>query len=178
MDLDSAFAKYDKLIAHCARRYASAVPWMDVSDLYQDGVLLLVRIWRSNADPKQKAALFRRDLVNHLHNTIRNERSRRPHSWVTVDLDVLVGAADCSVLSAVYAREFKRELYRLFSGVDRELLQFLIGQKSLKMDHVQSSDRAAGEWLDKLSQRFGLTKSYLSQKISIIRRTIRQALAA
>lgn len=182
MDLDAAMRKYSRLVQYVAHRLHRDVPSIEADDLIQDGMLFLVEIWkRSTVKPKLKVALFKRDLLNHLRNKIRDELAcRQPADAVvaTIDMDMLLARADCSVLSWIYAREFELEVYRLFHGIDQRILDYLIGRDSVLMEPVGRKNRASGEWLSRLSSQLGITRNHLSQKISNIRKTIRETLAA
>lgn len=189
MDLESALRKYGRLVTYVAQRCQRAVPSIDVEDISQTGLLFLVDIWnRTGLTAKQKSKLFLRDLSNHLHKYIRKElNSRNPAgSPVTViDLDILIARADCSVIAAVYEREFRREIYRLFSGVDRVILDCLIGDRRVKMSVVGDNKGQAGggnpayvQWLSDLATNLGISKVDLGRKIWNIRRIIRETLAA
>jgi hypothetical protein len=188
MDVDNALRRYGRLVTYTARRCQRVVPSIDVDDVNQTGMLFLIEIWsRAGMTDEQKSKLFRRDLSNHLHNYIRDElRSRNPISTsvTTIDLDALIARADCSVLSAVYEREFKREIYRLFSGVDRVILDCLIGSRRVKMGVVSDRDSGGGgnpayvQWLSDLSTNLGIERAELGRKIWNIRRIIRETLAA
>jgi hypothetical protein len=145
-------------------------------------MLFLVEIWkRPTIKSELKAKLFKRDLANHLRNKIRDELScRQPTDAVvaTIDMDMLLARADCSVLSWIYAREFDREVYRLFKGMDRMILDCMVGRSFVRMGPVGTRKRASGEWLSRLSRQLGITRNHLSQKISCIRKMIRETLAA
>lgn len=153
---------------------------MEVDDLSQEGLLLLVNVWqRSSLTSREKEELFLRDLLNHLRNRARESIRHSDPTIASIDLDALLDKADCSVLASVYARAFKRETLRLFSGIDRTILEHMIGEQQVRIDQVKGRYvHASGQWLQSLSERLGLTRGYLSQKISLIRRRIRETLAA
>lgn len=180
MTLDEAHNKYNRMVYYAAIRLRGLAPSMDVEDLSQEGLMLLVNIWqRSELSSDEKESLFRRDLISHLRNKARGEVRSRVSSVTTIDLDSLFAQVDCSVLPEIYANEYKKHAYSLFSGVDRVILDSLIGDRIVRIESVKGRYcHAAGQWLQKLSSDLGITRSHLSQRISNIRRRLRDTLAA
>lgn len=179
MSLEGALKRYGRMVAHVAHRLSRVVPSMDADDIYQEGLMFLVDLWgRPSLCEVDRIRIFKRDVFNHMRNRVRHELVSRNPGTITIDLDTLFAREDCSVLSFIYAREFEREAYRLVTGIDRIILDCMIGNRVVRMDNVCSSDRASGEWLLRLSEDLGITKNSLSQRISQIRRVIRETLVA